>query len=58
MAGNHKQIKPTNMTQIKLDIDLITEELYILLINELIGQNNLNSLDFIYEITITAQLNK
>lgn len=45
------------MTQIKLDIDLISEELYILLVNELIEQNNLSNLENIDEITITAEVN-
>lgn len=46
------------MKQIKLDIDLISEELYILLIKELIEQNNLNNLETIEEIKIIAHLNK
>lgn len=46
------------MKQIKLDIDLISEQLYILLIDELIQQNNLNNLETIDEITITAQTSK
>jgi hypothetical protein len=44
--------------RIKLDIDLISEDLYILLIEELKFQNNLSKLDTINEITITAQINK
>ena len=44
--------------RIKLDIDLISEDLYILLIEELKFQNNLSKLDTINEITITAELNK
>jgi hypothetical protein len=57
MARNHKQIKPTNMTnKIKLDIDLISEQLYTLLIDELISQNNLTKKDIIEELTIRATI--
>jgi hypothetical protein len=57
MARNHKQIKPNKMTnKIKLDIDLISEQLYTLLIDELIGQNNLTKKDIIEELTITATI--
>jgi hypothetical protein len=44
------------MQEIKLDIDLISEQLYVLLINELILQNNLINLQNIDQIKITANL--
>lgn len=41
-------------TAIKLDIDLISEELYTLLISELLEQNNLSNYTIVEEIIVDA----
>jgi hypothetical protein len=41
-------------TAIKLDIDLISEELYTLLISELLEQNNLSNHTIVEEIIVDA----
>ncbi len=41
-------------TSIRLDIDLISEELYTLLISELLEQNNLSNYTIVEEIIVDA----